>query len=123
MRLIAKYIKTVILVLVIAIIIIYNLYFSNKANTIFYNKEGFESDLAASFCKKYEGNTAELDIACSNLTSKNCKSSSCCVYVNGNKCSAGGENGPTYKTDKQGNKILVNNYYYQNKCYGTGCSK
>ena len=65
----------------------------------------------------------ELEGACERLTSKNCKTSSCCVFVNGNKCSAGDASGPTYKTDENGKPIAIDNFYYQNKCHGSGCQK
>ena len=115
-----KYIKPYLpLIIVVGAILVYNL--SNWKNV-----EGLDSDLtdlSVSFCKKYEGNSSELEGACGKLTSQNCKNSNCCVWANGNKCSAGGITGPTYKTDKDGNKITIDNYYYMNKCYGNGCPK
>ena len=120
-----KYIKPYIpLIIVVSIIFIYN--FSNRNNKNNNNIEGLDSnlsDMAVSFCKKFEGKTSELEGACERLTSKNCKTSNCCVFVNGNKCSAGDASGPTYKTDANGKPIAIDNYYYQNKCYGNGCPK
>jgi hypothetical protein len=91
-----------------------------------YNKtvEGLDSDLSdpsISFCKAFEGNSAQLETACGGLTTDNCKNSNCCVWANGNKCSAGGVTGPTYKTDADGKPITVDNFFYMNKCYGNGC--
>jgi hypothetical protein len=88
--------------------------------------EGLESnlsDLSVSFCKKFEGNSSELETACNGLTSENCKNSNCCVWTNGSKCLAGSATGPTYKTDSDGKNLEVDNYYYMNKCYGSGCKK
>ena len=77
-----------------------------------------------SFCKEYVGDSVHLEEACSNLTEKNCKNSSCCGWLNGNKCVAGGPSGPTYKTDdsKERLPISIDSYYYMNTCSGKGCS-
>lgn len=74
-----------------------------------------------SFCKSHLGKSEVLDQSCEKLTERNCNSTSCCVYLNGNKCVAGSGNGPTFKTTTTGDKINVDYYYYQNKCYGTNC--
>jgi hypothetical protein len=75
---------------------------------------------ANSFCENYRGQSGELNKACEYLTNDNCKSSSCCVLVqgsNGNKCMAGSANGPTYKKDVDGNLISIDSYYYKEKQY------
>ena len=75
---------------------------------------------ANSFCENYRGQSGELNKACAYLTNDNCKSSSCCVLVqgsNGNKCMAGSANGPTYKKDVDGNLISIDSYYYKGKQY------
>ncbi len=75
---------------------------------------------ANSFCENYRGQSGELNKACEYLTNDNCKSSSCCVLVqgsNGNKCMAGSANGPTYKKDVDGNLISIDSYYYKGKQY------
>lgn len=69
------------------------------------------------FCKS---NSASLKESCTKLTKKNCNATSCCVVLNGNKCVAGNQDGPTFKTDS-GEDIPVDYYYYQNKCYGNSC--
>ncbi len=58
--------------------------------------------------------------SCEKLTDKNCNKTSCCVLLNGIKCVSGSEDGPTFKTNK-GEKVSVDYYYYQNKCYGLLC--
>lgn len=73
-------------------------------------------DGAKSFCENYRGKSGELNNACLNLTNDNCKSSECCVLVqgsNGNKCMAGNITGPTFKKDDDGNLISMDAYYYQ----------
>jgi hypothetical protein len=63
------------------------------------------------FCESYLGNSVELEKACKQLTQSNCADIKCCVFNNG-KCAAGDINGPTYKTDKDGNLITMDTYYY-----------
>ena len=73
-----------------------------------------------SFCESYRGNSPQLNIACNGLTDENCSSIPCCVLVqgqNGNKCMAGGINGPTFKKDANGNLISMDAYYYEGKQY------
>ena len=82
---------------------------------------GKKSSLSDSFCESYLGKSSELEGACNELTSGNCATTKCCVYT-GKKCVAGGLNGPTYKTDKDGKLITLDSYYYLGKCYGSGCS-
>ena len=118
-----KYIKSYLPIIVVVIgILTYN-FLTNKGKQIEGLDNELSTDMSVSFCNKFGGDSSELEGACGRLTSKNCKSSSCCVWANGNKCSAGGITGPTFKTDKDGNKITVDNYYYMNKCYGNGCPK
>ncbi len=69
------------------------------------------------FCKS---NSASLNESCAKLTKKNCNATSCCVVLNGKKCVAGNQDGPTFKTES-GEDITVDYYYYQNKCYGNSC--
>ena len=78
-------------------------------------------DKHADFCKAHEGATSELEKSCNKLTQNNCNEVPCCVYLNDNKCVAGNARGPIYKTEKNGEKINVDYYYYKNKCYGN-CS-
>jgi hypothetical protein len=76
--------------------------------------------IAQGFCASLEGNTAQLEQSCSELTKDNCAEVGCCVYMrdglNG-KCVAGSKNGPTYKTDSNGNMITADRYYYLGKKY------
>ena len=69
------------------------------------------------FCESYLENSGELEKACNQLTTSNCANVNCCVFNNG-KCAAGDINGPTYKTDKDGNLITMDTYYYLGKCHG-----
>ena len=69
------------------------------------------------FCKS---NSASLKESCAKLTKKNCNSTTCCVLLNGKKCVAGNQDGPTFKTESR-EDISIDYYYYQNKCYGNSC--
>jgi hypothetical protein len=85
------------------------------------------------FCAKYMGKTHELEPMCNELSDTHCKSSACCVLLksgggvdaNANassKCVAGDKHGPTYHNDDNGMDMNFDYYYYQNKCYGKGCT-
>ena len=74
-----------------------------------------------SFCESYLGNSAELELACNQLTETNCSETKCCVFKkseSSSKCVAGNLDGPTYKTDKDGKMITIDSYYYLGKCRG-----
>ena len=81
-------------------------------------------DNTASFCTSHDNlpSGSNLEESCNNLTNENCNSVSCCVLLNGEKCVAGDADGPTFKTKTDGSKNNIDFYYYQNKCYGNGCS-
>ena len=72
---------------------------------------------ASDFCKS---SSDSLKTSCGKLTKKNCNSTSCCIVLNGEKCVAGNQDGPTFKTES-GEDITIDYYYYQNKCYGNNC--
>lgn len=83
--------------------------------------ESFSPDnLSDSFCSDYLTDSNKLDNQCNKLTESNCNSTSCCIWLNGNKCVAGGERGPTFRTNN-GQDIDVEFYSWKNKCYGKGC--
>jgi hypothetical protein len=82
------------------------------------NNEKLKMQPSESFCESYLGNSSELESACSQLTESNCNQTKCCVYLNGGKCVAGDVNGPTYKTDSNGQLITIDSYYYLGKCQG-----
>ena len=91
------------------------------------NKVDIESELNSmklnqldSFCENHRESGSALNQSCNKLTQDNCNSTSCCVWLNNEKCVAGGEDGPTFQT-QNGKKIDVDTYYYQNKCYGNNC--
>lgn len=60
---------------------------------------------------------SEINSLCNQLTQKNCKVSSCCVLLEGNKCVGGSKDGPTFRTENK-EKLNFDYYYYKNKCFG-----
>jgi len=80
----------------------------------------FNFNGAKSFCENYRGKSDELNKAAKGLTDESCKTSTCCVLVqgqNGNTCMAGDVNGPTFQKDLKGNLISMDAYYYLGKRY------
>ena len=87
--------------------------------------QDFMIDGAKSFCENHRGKSSDLNTSCKLLTNDNCKSSDCCVLVqgqNGNTCMAGNVNGPTFKKDKAGNMISMDAYYFQGQKYPSSTS-
>lgn len=74
-----------------------------------------KDDMADDFCKNFQGSSNTLDAACSQLTDENCNKTNCCVLLNGKKCVAGNQSGPTFQTAPSGKDTMVDYYYYQNK--------
>lgn len=72
---------------------------------------------AVDFCKS-NVDSNDMQEKCGKLTETNCNKTSCCVWLNKEKCVPGDQNGPTFKTDKLGNNIEIINFNYRNKCYG-----
>jgi hypothetical protein len=75
------------------------------------------------FCEVHKGSSVTLDESCGKLTRGNCNDTSCCVWTSNKKCAAGGVDGPTFNTDTNGATKQLDYYYFQGKCYGTGCPK
>lgn len=80
----------------------------------------FISNTANAFCTTYSG--ANLEKACNNLTQGNCGKTSCCVWTSDNKCKSGNANGPIFNTNSVGKTNVLNYYYFQGQCYGSGCA-
>jgi hypothetical protein len=74
------------------------------------------------FCQSYLGKSNLLEEGCSRLNKNQCLQTNCCIYTDLFKCSAGTVEGPTYKTNVDGEFISNDYYYYRNKCYGN-CPK
>lgn len=125
--------KFITIFIIFITIIIFFLYFTNFLNknlqivepmvtdTNTNTNTNLSSTKSDAFCKTHEGASATLNDSCLKLTNNNCKSTSCCVLVNGSKCVAGSKDGPTYNSDENGKTIDNDYYYYQDKCYGKAC--
>jgi len=79
-----------------------------------------ETFLGDDFCDSHTGNTQYLDKSCSKLGKSMCMSTDCCVYAKYDgekvgKCVAGGENGPTYLSEEDGETSMEMEYYYYKK--------
>ena len=100
---------------------------NNSLNTYMADPVNSEQDIdnlntaPADFCKSFLGKKDEMQEACSELTETNCNQTSCCIWTSNKKCAAGYQDGPIYKTDKEGKLITMDYYYYQGQCYGEGC--
>jgi len=84
--------------------------------------EGFEPEILSgnkAFCETHKG--FDQETSCNKLTNYNCNLTSCCVWTSDNKCKAGTASGPTFGSDSKGKTQPLDYYYYENKCYGTGC--
>ena len=75
------------------------------------------------FCDVNKGSSGSLDESCGRLTRGNCDDTSCCVWTSNQKCAAGGIDGPTFNSDTNGKTKQLDYYYFQGKCYGSGCPK
>jgi hypothetical protein len=85
-------------------------------------RDEFKQDLVNGFCKTNSTNPSGLDEKCGKLSEENCNATSCCIYVNNTKCMAGNANGPTFSESKDGKPFKLDNYYFQDKCFGN-CEK
>ena len=94
---------------------------SNKMVIENYNDMSLLMNKNDAFCESHRGSSDILEKSCGSLTENNCKNTSCCVFTSDSKCVAGGKNGPTFNTDKNGKTIALNYYYNLNKCYGNKC--
>jgi len=83
-----------------------------------------KNDGSESFCDKYKSQPSELDTKCSGLTEKSCDATSCCVFINGERCVAGNKNGPMFRTSAETNEnIDIKHYKHKGVCFGDCPSK
>lgn len=89
--------------------------------------EAFEESIAKriekGFCKHHKGQTSKLEKDCNTFTKENCLATDCCVWAlplseQQNKCVAGDNNGPTFRSNDKGKDLDIDKYYFQKKCYG-----
>jgi predicted membrane protein len=82
--------------------------------------EGFSG--AESFCEKYLGKPDLLHEKCQAFNRDSCNATSCCVWLNSEKCVGGNKFGPTYYSDDNLDDIDVNHFHHKNVCRGN-CPK
>ena len=88
------------------------------ANYSFFTPTG--QDLSYDFCDVYQmTDPSILNQKCKELTSENCNSTSCCIWLNGKKCVAGNEEGPTFSGDDDSSDPDSRYYSHQNICHKT----
>jgi hypothetical protein len=103
-------------------------YVPNYEDSVYLSRTTRESQLApvvntasqlGGFCTQYAGNTIKLEEKCAAQDLNACASTSCCVLLGGQKCVAGGENGPKNVANYSDYNLMNRDfYYYQGKCYG-----
>jgi hypothetical protein len=79
---------------------------------------------AMNFCEDTQSSQIEREARCNELDGPMCASTNCCVLLGGEKCVAGGREGPSNKTHYS--DIMLKNsdyYYYKKKCYGNCVGK
>ena len=99
-------------------IFVYNPLVSNVEQ--FTSTSNVSTNKLDAFCNTNIGNSNNLTNSCSQLTTDNCKSTSCCVWTSNNQCVAGDANGTTFNT-KNGKTNKLDYYFFENECYGEKC--
>jgi len=107
-------------------IVIESMDIKDKLKDKFEKYEKIVENSVSNFCKSTKGKSHRIEEKCKKQKDTTCKTLSCCVLAmkKGEKkgqCLAGTKLGPTYHTDENGNDVNFDYYYYQNKCYGSGC--
>ena len=103
-------------------------YVPNYEDSVYLSRTTRESQLApiintasqlGGFCTQYAGDTIKTEEKCAAQDLNTCASTSCCVLLGGQKCVAGGENGPKNVANYTDYNLKNRDfYYYQGKCYG-----
>lgn len=88
----------------------------NTVSRVFSDNTFFLGDkFGDAFCQIYTSPT-EMNTQCTKLTSDNCNATSCCIWVNGNKCVSGNAAGPGPMSGMA--KTDADYYSYKYQCYG-----
>ena len=78
--------------------------------------EGFTPE--KDFCGKYVADPDVLHEKCTQFNEDSCNATSCCVWLNSEKCVGGNKFGPTYYSDDNMEDIKVRHYHHQWRCRG-----
>jgi hypothetical protein len=103
-------------------------YVPNYEDSVYLSRTTRESQLTpvintasqlGGFCTQFAGDTLKIEEKCAAQDLNACASTSCCVLLGGQKCVAGGENGPKNVANYSDYNLKNRDfYYYQGKCYG-----
>lgn len=96
-----------------------SVFLSRSTNALVNKPTYVTTNVGAGFCNKYKADPIQIEQKCNTINNETCAATTCCVLLGGQKCVAGGVNGPTMKDNYS--DFLVKNkdfYYYQGKCYG-----
>jgi hypothetical protein len=103
-------------------------YVPNYEDSVYLSRTTRESQLTpvvntasqlGGFCTQYAGDTLKIEEKCAAQDLNACASTNCCVLLGGQKCVAGGENGPKNVANYSDYNLMNRDfYYYQGKCYG-----
>ena len=103
-------------------------YVPNYEDSVYLSRTTRESQLTpvvntasqlGGFCTQFAGDTMKIEEKCAAQDLNACASTSCCVLLGGQKCVAGGENGPKNVANYSDYNLMNRDfYYYQGKCYG-----
>ena len=109
----------IIIYFIVTRVIMHNVFSSNTYIEHF--SSTISTDKVSGFCNANVGNSNNLNKKCMQLTSDNCKSTSCCVWTSNQQCLAGKADGPTFNTDNNGKTKKLDYFYFENECYGEKC--
>jgi len=96
-----------------------SVFLSRATNAIVNTPTYVTSNDGGGFCNKYKDDAIQMEQQCNAINNETCAATTCCVLLGGQKCVAGGQNGPIMK-DNYSDFMVANKdfYYYQGKCYG-----
>ena len=63
-------------------------------------------------CARYSSQPHEMEAYCTNLSDAGCALMDCCVWVNGERCAAGDQDGPLF------HNVDIKTFRYKDKCTG-----
>ena len=63
-------------------------------------------------CARYSSQPHEMEAYCTNLSDSGCGRMDCCVWVNGDRCAAGDQDGPLF------HNVDIKTFRYKDKCTG-----
>lgn len=103
-------------------------YVPNYEDTVYFSKLtglGYQSPVTnanyqlSGFCKYDRFFPEKIEQKCNALNVDTCATTSCCVLLGNNKCVAGDNSGPKYKSHYTDSDVVIKDkYFYLGRCYG-----